>query len=305
MNTMSKEGETFDKVVPDTSVIIEGLLSSKLEHGSMVVKEVLIHEAVLAELEFQANEGKAIGFLGLDELKRLRDVCDKKQIGLHFKGVRPRISEIRHSTLGEIDSMIRQLAYDESALLMTSDKVQNEVALAKGMKTLYYKPSEVATKKLKFERFFDEVTMSMHLRENVEPHAKRGKPGNWEFKMLRKGLLKREEIQDMSREIIEECKLRKDGFIEIERLGSTIVQLGSYRIVITKPPFSDGWEITAVKPVRRLTLDEYKITEKLHKRIAEQAEGILVAGAPGMGKSTFIQAFAEFYATQNKVIKTI
>ncbi len=302
---MSKEGEVFEKIVPDTSVIIEGLLSSKLEHGSISVKEIIIHEAVLAELEYQANEGKAIGFLGLDELKRLRNLCDKKQVGLHFKGVRPKGAEIRYASLGEIDAMIRQLAFDESAFLMTSDKVQNEVALAKGMKTLYYKPSEVATKKLKFERFFDEITMSLHLRENVEPYAKRGKPGNWEFKMLRKGLLKREEIQDMSREIIEECKLRKDGFIEIERMGSTIVQLGSYRIVITKPPFSDGWEITAVKPVRRLTLDDYKITEKLHKRIAEQAEGILVAGAPGMGKSTFIQAMAEFYATQNKVIKTI
>ncbi len=297
--------EQVDKVVPDTSVIIEGLLSSKLEHGSMVVKEVLIHEAVLAELEYQANEGKAIGFLGLDELKRLRDVCDRKQVGLHFRGVRPKGAEIRHASLGEIDAMIRQLAFDESALLMTSDKVQNEVAVAKGMKTLYYKPSEVATKKLKFERFFDEETMSLHLRENVEPYAKRGKPGDWEFRMLRKGVLKREEIQDMSREIIEECKLRKDGFIEIERMGSTIVQLGSYRIVITKPPFSDGWEITAVKPVRRMTLDDYHITEKLHTRISEQAEGILVAGAPGMGKSTFIQALAEFYSTKQKIIKTI
>jgi ATPase len=300
-----KEGEVFEKIVPDTSVIIEGLLSSKLGHGSIIVKDILIHEAVLAELEHQANEGKAIGFLGLDELKRLRHECDKKGIGLHFKGMRPKAAEIRHASLGEIDAMIRQLAYDESALLMTSDKVQNEVALAKGMQTLYYKPSEVATKKLKFERFFDELTMSVHLRENVEPYAKRGKPGSWEFKMLRKGLLKREEIQDMSREIIEECKLRKDGFIEIERLGSTIVQLGNYRIVITKPPFSDGWEITAVKPVRRLSLKDYAISDKLHKRIVEQAEGILVAGAPGMGKSTFVQALAELYASQNKVIKTV
>ena len=53
------------------------------------------------------------------------------------------------------------------------------------------------------------------------------------------------------------------GFIEIEREGSTIVQLGKYRIVITRPPFSDGWEITAVRPVKTLNLDDYKLSEKL------------------------------------------
>jgi len=109
----------------------------------------------------------------------------------------------------------------------------------------------------------------------------------------------------MSREIIEDAKLRKDGFIEIEREGSTIVQLGKYRIVITKPPFSDGWEITAVRPVRTLNLDDYKLSEKLMKRIAEQAEGILVAGAPGMGKTTFAQALAVYYAGKEKIVKTV
>ncbi|MEM3648923.1 MAG: ATPase, T2SS/T4P/T4SS family, partial [Thermoproteota archaeon] len=33
--------------------------------------------------------------------------------------------------------------------------------------------------------------------------------------------------------------------------------------------------------------------------------GILIAGAPGMGKSTFAQALAEFYRSMNKVVKTI
>src|SRR3989344_8698426 len=135
--------------------------------------------------------------------------------------------------------------------------------------------------------------MSVHLRENVVPIAKKGTPGKWEFKELRKALLKQEEIQEISREIIEDTKLRRDSFIEIERAGSTIVQLGSFRIVITRPPFSDGWEITAVRPVRRLSLSDYKLSEKLMERVAKQAEGILVAGAPGMGKTTFAQALSE------------
>jgi len=41
------------------------------------------------------------------------------------------------------------------------------------------------------------------------------------------------------------------------------------------------------------------------ERVTKQAEGILIAGAPGMGKSTFAAALAEFYASQNKIVKTV
>ena len=293
----------IEKLVPDTSIIIEGLLSEKFKRGEFKVGEIIIHEAVIAELEHQANLGKAIGFLGLDEIKRIRDLSENK-FTFSFKGERPRAAEIRHASLGEIDSLIRQLAFDEDATLITSDKVQSEVALAKGMKSIYIRP-EQAIKKIKLEKFFDDQTMSVHLRENVMPYAKKGMPGKWDFVPLRKGVLKQEEIQDISREIIEDSKLRRDGFVEIERKGSTIVQLGKYRIVITKPPFSDGWEITAVRPVKKLSLEDYKLSEKLKERLAEQAEGILVAGSPGMGKTTFTQALAENYASQDKIVKTV
>ena len=36
-----------------------------------------------------------------------------------------------------------------------------------------------------------------------------------------------------------------------------------------------------------------------------QAEGVLIAGAPGMGKSTFAQALAEYFAGQKKIVKTV
>ena len=305
MDNEKQQNAGVERIVPDTSVIIEGLLSEKISKDEIKTKEVIIHEAVLAELEHQANLGKAIGFLGLDEVKRIKQLAPKKAFELSFKGTRPRAAEIRHASLGEIDSLIRQLAYDEDATLITSDKVQSEVALARGIKSIYFKPSEKGLKKLKLEKFFDEITMSVHLRENVMPYAKKGMPGNWAFKALRKKVLSQEEIQDISREIIEDAKLRRDSFIEIERFGSTIVQLGRYRIVITRPPFSDGWEITAVRPVRKLNLEDYKLTEKLTKRISEQAEGVLIAGGPGMGKSTFAQALAEFYASREKIVKTI
>ncbi len=296
--------QEIELLVPDTSILIEGLVSHKIKKKQFKVQKVIIHEAVIAELEHQANQGKAIGFLGLDEIKRIKLLSEEKGFELEYLGNRPKAVEIKYATLGEIDAMIRQLAWEQGATLITSDHVQSRVAEAKGMKVIFFKP-ESAIRKLKLEKFFDKETMSVHLREEVQPVAKKGRPGGWKFVALRKKVLSQEEVQDISREIIEDAKLRHDGFIEIERAGSTIVQLGLYRIVITKPPFSDGWEITAVRPVRRLTLEDYKLSEKLMERIGEQAEGVLVAGAPGMGKSTFAQAISEFYASKDKIVKTV
>ena len=55
-----------ETIVPDTSIIIESLLSSMIAQGKIACETILIHEAVLAELEHQANENKAKGYLGLD-----------------------------------------------------------------------------------------------------------------------------------------------------------------------------------------------------------------------------------------------
>ena len=63
----------IEKLVPDTSVIIENVVSKKLGK-EFNVNEIIIHEAVMAELEHQANLGKEIGKFGLDELNNLREL---------------------------------------------------------------------------------------------------------------------------------------------------------------------------------------------------------------------------------------
>jgi len=301
---MKKKTVNIEKLVPDTSVIIEGLVSDRISKKEIVPKSVIIHEAVLAELEHQANQNKETGLLGLEELNKIRELSKKLEFSLEFSGKRPNAYEIKYARLGEIDSLIRELAYNENASLMTSDKTQARVAEAKGIHVIFIEIKKLF-KKLKLEKFFDETTMSIHLRENVVPYAKKGMPGKWKFVAVNKTKLTREDIKDISREIIEESTIARDAFIEIERAGSTIAQIGKFRIVITKPPFSDGWEITAVRPVKMLSLEEYKLSEKLKQRISEQAEGILIAGSPGMGKSTFAQALAKFYSDKNKIVKTI
>ncbi len=299
---MTEKKIDMSKILPDTSVLIEGVISDLITKEK--IEEVIIHEASLAELEHQANEGKSIGFLGLEEVKRVRQICEEKNIKISFMGQRPKSNDIKYATIGEIDAIIRDAAYEEDATLITADNVQSRVAKAKGAKVLKLE-SKAKSKKIKLEKYFDETTMSVHLKEEVIPTAKKGNPAGWDFVELTEKTITHDEIKLIQREIIEEAKSRKDGFIEIEREGSTIVQLGKFRIVITRPPFSDGWEITAVRPVKKLNLEDYKLSEKLHERIAIQAEGVLIAGAPGMGKSTFAQALAEFYASQKKIVKTV
>jgi len=109
----------------------------------------------------------------------------------------------------------------------------------------------------------------------------------------------------LSQSPLREVRLRSDSFIESERKGSMIIQLQNYRIVITRAPLSDGWEVTVTRPVARKKLEDYNLPEEVKERLALRAEGIIVAGSPGMGKTTFAQALSEFYSLRGKIVKTI
>jgi ATPase len=105
---------------------------------------------------------------------------------------------------------------------------------------------------------------------------------------------------------MEAVRVSEEAFVEIVRSGATVVQLGNFRVAIARPPFSDGLECTIVRPLVKLSLEEYGISEKLMKRLKERAEGILIAGPPGSGKSSFASALADFYFKEKKaIIKTL
>jgi len=295
--------ETGKKIIPDTSVLIEGLLSKAVNTGSLVAPDILIHEASVAELEHQANQGQEKGYLGLDEIGALQVLARKKKLRLTFKGERPTEWDIREAGSGAIDSLIRELAFTEQGTLWTADKVQATVAAAKGVPVEFHEM--VAEGEMDIERFFTPETMSVHIKEECTIKAKRGKPGAWEFATVTTEKATRADIERYAKQIVETAHVRRDGFVEIERAGSTICQVGRYRIVVTRPPFSDGYEITAVRPVTHLTLEDYRMSDKLKERLDAHAEGLLIAGAPGHGKSTFAQALAEHYAKQQKIIKTV
>ena len=286
------------KYVVDTSAVIEKAVSN-FYNENKIDGTIIIPNAVVAELENQANKGLEIGFLGLEEIQEIR----KLDLKIEFLGERPNEFQIKKAKSGEIDALIRELAHKEKAILITADKVQSESGKAFGLEVIYLAPKELK-ERLEIEKFFDEKTMSVHLKENCSPYGKKGFPGNWSLEKINNEILTNEKMQELVKEIIERSRIDKESFIEISRRGSTIVQYKNYRIVIVKPPVSDGWEITIVKPIKKLDLDDYKISKELLVKL-KQARGIIIAGETGSGKSTLAQSLAEDYSKSGKIVKTV
>ncbi len=273
--------------------------AGQIDNGS----EIIIPLAVLDELQSQASSNKEYGFVGLNEIKKIRDQSSIKHVSLRFLGERPNIDDIRLAKHGRIDAIIKDVALHEDATLITADYVQALVAEAQGIKSLHI-GAITKTTDLEFEKFFDSDTMSVHLKEGVSPWAKRGKPGSSELIKLEEKRSSYHELTNIIREISEASRVNGTGSIEISRNGATVIQYGVFRVAITRPPFSDSLEITIVRPIVRLSLEDYNITEKLIKRLSATSEGIVISGPPGSGKSTFASSLAEFYAKNGKIVKT-
>lgn len=276
------------------------LANSEIRKGS----EIIIPIAVLDELQSQASDNKEHGIDGLEEIRKIRELCGSRGVLLHFTGQRPTLNDIRLAKRGRIDSIIKDVARENDATLLTADYIQYLVATAQGVNSELLKPPEASTY-LTFEKFFDENTMSVHLKEGVTPMAKSGKPGNFQLLQLSEEKMSHARLNEIANEIVDSARMLNQGSIEISRKGAIVVQLGIFRVAITRPPFSESVEITIVRPMVKLSLSDYDISEKLMHRLSRSAEGIIIAGPPGSGKSTFASSIAEFYTQKGKIVKTL
>ncbi|MEM5882210.1 MAG: PINc/VapC family ATPase [Candidatus Aenigmatarchaeota archaeon] len=299
-----KQIEMAEKICLDTSIVIDKFLSKNLDKFKNL-KKIIIPIPTLDELQNQASKGRKEGFIGLNEIKEIREKVLDKKISIEFSGERPSLEDIKLARSGRIDSLIREIAKKEDAYLLTADFVQSLVAEAEGVKVIYIAPQIFVKEKLKFEEFFDNETLSIHLKEKVIPFAKRGKPGNWKLVKLAENPLSNEEIEEIIREIVEFARRDENSYFEIVREGSMVIQMKNYRIAIAMPPFSDGYEVTVVRPIVKLRLEDYKPTKRLLERLEKKAEGIIICGPPGSGKSTFCSSLIEFYLNMGKIVKTL
>lgn len=298
--------DEIKRIVPDTSAIIEGNVEKIIKEKGLNYPEIIIPEAVIAELEHQANNQRPTGIRGLENVKKLQDMADVGEISIRITGRRPTKFEKDNAKLGEIDGLIRDVAKDELALLLTSDKIQAKTAEAQGIPTIYYAQEYKGAIDLKIAKFFDDDTMSVHLKENVVPMAKKGKPGHIELVKLADEKFTYKQLESIAEEILEKERYDPKTYLEVDKQGAIVVQSRDLRISIARPPFSEALEITAVRPVAEVSLDQYHLSSQLIERLTNSARGILISGSPGAGKSTFAQAIAKFYDEElNKVVKTM
>ncbi|WP_121741822.1 PINc/VapC family ATPase [Natronorubrum halophilum] len=292
-------------VVPDTSVVIDGRVSATIGDGQFEGATISVPEAVVAELEAQANDGIDSGWDGLEELQRLADLADEGTIELEYVGERPNAIERGHASEGEIDALIRDLAEDLGATFLTSDIVQAEVAESKGLDVEHVSPEVREVGTLAVEEFFDDQTMSVHLKTDAVPKAKRGELGEMRYEAIADEPTDEATMDEYAREVVDAAKEATGGFIELSEPGMQIVQFRDYRIAIGRPPFSDGIEITAVRPIAQTDIDDYEHADELKERLLERQRGVLISGAPGAGKSTFAQAVARYISDNDYSVKTM
>jgi len=290
-------------IVADTSVIINGNLAQQLESGDIRNTDLIIPQAVFDELQSQASNHKQQGFVGLEQIEKLHKLSDDSGVKILLKGSHPDINDIKFASSGRIDALIIDIAKQNDAILYTSDKVQHLVAKAEDVQTVFLKP-KIVFEKLEFLKFFDSTTMSIHLKENQFPLAKRGKPGEFLLTQISDEVLTKDYLKMISSQILSATNISDSSTVEISKTGASVIQYDDYRIAITYPPFSESYEITIVHPTVQLSLDDYSISESLMQRLTDRAEGIVISGAPGSGKSTLASGLANFYHQQGKIVKT-
>ena len=290
------------KIVPDTSALIDGRISTLIEEEGLEA-EVVVPEFVVDELENQANKGLEIGFNGIEEISEIEEASRGEGVELSFTGRKPSMEEIELASSGRIDALIRDVAEEIGAVLYTADRVQAKVAEAKGIEVEFIEKDDDV--EFLIEEFFDDDSMSVHLKEGDYPRAKKGTPGSFKLQKIGDERLEAEELDEFIQNAVEVAEMSPEGVVEMEGEGATVLQIGATRVSVTRPPFSRYREVTAVRPVVSVGFEDYDLSDALIDRLDSDAEGVLIAGSPGHGKSTFAQALAERYADQDRVVKTM
>ncbi|MEM2128690.1 MAG: ATPase, T2SS/T4P/T4SS family [Candidatus Methanomethylicaceae archaeon] len=279
-----------EEVIPDVSSISSGFIADLVIAGK-IGKGIVIPGAVLNAIRKSSEKGDLIP---LEELEKLRNSAESV-------GVKVQVE--KWERLGEDpDESVLRLAMEKGYTIVTSNENLAKTAESVGLSVI--KGRTRITGEPLFLRFFDKDTMSVHLKEGIQPRAKVGKPGRWKLVDIGKEPMSKTELEKIIQDIHERAEAG-EGFLEVKREGSHILMVKDSRVIVTFPPFSDRLEVTITKKVAELEIEDYDLPEKLLNRFKERAEGILISGAPGMGKTTFAQALAKFYLRENKIIKTI
>ena len=147
------------------------------------------------------------------------------------------------------------------------------------------------------EALLEDDVHTVFLKAECPPRVKRGTIGQLKLVEVEDSgtdwdTLRVEALSDELAELVEDNRHRSDCFLEIDRKGCRVIQLGDLRIACAWPPFSDAREITVVRPVAKLSISDYNLDERLITRLSNHHRGVFICGRPGSGKTTLAQAIA-------------
>jgi len=139
--------------------------------------------------------------------------------------------------------------------------------------------------------------LSAHIIASSTTQLKKGLPGRWT--LIQGEILDKQTIQTL----VEEIKRHPDALVETNSDHYQVLQVQQFRIMYLCPPLSKLTELTIVRMHYQKELQTYTLYEHVKSRLTA-GRGVLVAGAPGHGKSTFVSALIRRFA-KDAVVKTI
>lgn len=164
----------------------------------------------------------------------------------------------------------------------------------------------------RLEELLQEDVHTVFIKADCPPRVKRGSIGQLRLVDVEEAddgqwdTLRMESLQEELVGLVDEHRHRSDCFLEIDRKGCQVIQLGDLRISCAWPPFADAREITIVRPVAKLSLGDYELDQRLIDRLADHHRGVFICGRPGSGKTTLAQAIAEYLDTEvGAMVKTM
>ncbi|MCS7133033.1 MAG: hypothetical protein NZ918_04890 [Aigarchaeota archaeon] len=245
-----------DKIVPDTSIVINGRLSWLIESGELTGHEIIIPLAVIDELQAQASKGRDVGFKGLEEVKKIRELAEKHGITIRLSGEKPSIEDIKLAKSGRIDALIKDVAKKEDGILYTSDYVQALVAEVEGIRVKYIEPYE-KVEKFPFERYLVPNIYSLHFKTGSPPYGKQLRNGNLQIVKLGEELCTEEDLNMIIDSFSAALRVGEGYDVTLLKTGATVIESDDYRISVAKPPFSDSLEVTIqINPLKYLIKEE-------------------------------------------------
>ena len=294
--------------IVDADILATGALSRLARKDELGVQRVLVPFATLVIVHRWAREGRPSGRLALRELAALRAVARKGDLHLDLQDEEAPTD----LTPERASAILRELVDDqpESAVLLTSSAAEAELGRARGIDVRLVlsdsaTDADVAASRL--ASYFGEGAdvLSVHLKEGCRPMAKRGSIEAVTLVEIGEQALDRAQVEETLDEAVQLARAHRGSFVESEGRGAVVLQLGPYRVAAATPPFSDGFEVTAVRQVKQLELEEYELDARLVAHLEDYHRGVLLSGRPGDGKTTLARAVALHLRSRGAIVKTM